>query len=488
MKKITYTITTLLVLWGISTYFIGNQTQKELESYIEKSNRIYSDSGLKLKLLDFNKSFFNSTAKMQIDISDPELKTLLDKEYILPIEIDYNIENGPIFFKNVIGVGISKIENSLKISSILKDDSKKEFLKIVKDDIKLKTDMSISFDKKLNYTLNSDSINIHQDNQILSMTPLKIVGTSDIENLSGEGKIEIKKLSVKDENSSNGITLNNLALDFDVREIFKESILFGDFKFSIGKLLIEDNNNPNLKEIDLSINGLMSNRKVTDNMMDSTFKANINLANTKLEKEFKDLDSVNIVADVKNMGIDGMFQFQNIAKNIQNERVALLKDMQKKSPEEMRETFVKLNKLDEKIVKEILPTLNKLLIKDKTNISYAIDINTKDKKSTKANLSIGYTGDIDFSKSMKKIVEEAQQKLLSIVSLNVDIELNKKHISLIPTPMLEEQLQMGVAQGFIKDNNSSYILKGYYKNRELIVNDNNLTSTILPLLMMFSSH
>jgi len=50
--------------------------------------------------------------------------------------------------------------------------------------------------------------------------------------------------------------------------------------------------------------------------------------------------------------------------------------------------------------------------------------------------------------------------------------------------MLKQQLQMGVAQGFIKENNDSYALNGYYKNKELIVNDNNLTSTILPLLMM----
>jgi len=74
-----------------------------------------------------------------------------------------------------------------------------------------------------------------------------------------------------------------------------------------------------------------------------------------------------------------------------------------------------------------------------------------------------------------------------LINLKVNISLNKKHLPLLPIPMLKQQIQMGVAQGFVKENNSSYILDGYYKNRELMVNDNNLTSTILPLLMMLTA-
>jgi len=77
--------------------------------------------------------------------------------------------------------------------------------------------------------------------------------------------------------------------------------------------------------------------------------------------------------------------------------------------------------------------------------------------------------------------------MLSLIRLNVDIELNKKHIKLLPVPMLKQQLQMGVAQGFVKENNSSFSLNGYYKDKQLMVNDNNLTATVLPLLMMLTA-
>ncbi len=488
MKKTASIIVTLLGLWGVSTYMIGNQTQNELEKYINKSNKIYADKGIALKLTDYKHSFLDSTAQIEVDFKDPEIIKVLSEDYKLPLKITYNIEHGPLFFKNGFGIGLEKIDNRLLISSLLKDNAKKEFLKILKDDINLKTAMIVSFDKQLNYTIESDKIDIDQDNKQLSMTPLKIEGTTDIENFKGNGKVNIQKVTFKEDNSSDGVELDNLAVDVSIDEIIKETLLFGDFKFSIAKVLIKDSNNPNLKEINFAINGLMSNRKVTKDIMDSTFKASINLANTKLDKVFKDLERINIGADMKNLGIEGMYEFQNVAKTIQDERVKLVENIQNQNQEEMRVTFAKLNSLDEKMIKKILPTLNKLLIKDKTNLSYSVDIDTKDKKSTKANIKIGYTGDIDFNKDIKKLTEEIKAKLLSTISLNVDINLNKKHLSMLPIPMLEQQLQMGVAQGFIKDNNSSYILNGYYKNRELMVNDNNLTSTVLPLLMMFTAH
>lgn len=487
MKKIIYIIIALLSIYGVSTYFIGEKTKEELKSYIEKSNRIYADSGVELKLLEYNKSFFNSTAQIQIDMIDPNIQKILQEDYIFPLKLNYQIENGPIFFKNGLSVGLSKIENRVAISSILKEDSKKEFLKLVKDDINIKTDISLAFNKKLNYSIESDSVTIHDNNKILSMTPLKMVGTSDIEKFNGDGKVEILKIELKDDNSTNGLELDNIVLDFNIKEIFKETLLFGDFKFSLGKILIKDNHNPNLKNIDLSINGGMSNKRVQKSMMDSDFNINLNLANTKLEDNFKNLNNIKITANMKNIGVDGMYQFQNIAQSIQNERIELIKSIENDKSQKIRETFVKLNSLNEKMVKEIIPTLNKLLVKDKTSISYSFNIDTKDKESTQATIKIKYTGNIDFNNSIEKITKDIQKELLSIVAFDVDIDLNKKHLPLLPVPMLKEQLQMGVAQGFIRENNSSYRLKGSYKNRELMVNDNNLTSTILPLILMLTA-
>jgi len=487
VKKLSLILITTLALWAISTFIIGNQTQEQLQNYINKSNKLYANNGIELKLIDYKKSFLNSTAQVEINFLDPKIVKLLEKDYIVPLKANYSIEHGPIFFQNGLGIGLSKIENKLLLSSIFKEDAKKEFLALVKDDIHLKTEMLVSFSKKLNYKIQSDELSIKKDKKTLSMTPFTIEGTSNIETFKGNGTVKITKLELKEDNSSNGLELNNLIAKMKIDEIFKDSLFFGDFKFSVDKLIIKDDINPKFKEINIAIDAEMFNQRVNQTSMNSIFKGTVNLANTNLPKEFKELDSINLTMNMKELGIEGMSEFQQVAQNIQKEQNQLIKKLQSQKPEEIQATMKELKNIQEKFLTALIHTLNSLLIKDKTSISYGLNINTKDKETTKAFVEVGYTGDMDFKGNIEELSKKIKTQILSLIRLNVNISLNKKHLPLLPVPMLEQQIQMGVAQGFVKENNSSYVLDGYYKNKELIVNDNNLTSTVLPLLIMLTA-
>ncbi len=487
MKKLLLILITTLALWAISTFIIGNQTQEQLQNYINKSNKLYANNGIQLKLSNYKKSFLNSTAQIEIDFLDPKLLKLVEKEYALPLKIDYTIEHGPLFFQNGLGIGLSKIDNELLVSSIFKEDTKKEFLSLVKGDINLKTEMVLSFSKKLNYTIKSDEVTVKKDKKTFHMSPFTVQGTSNIETFKGDGTVKITKLELKEDNSKNGIELSNLLAQMKIDEILKENLLFGDFKFSVEKVLITDDMNPKFKKIDVSLDGEMSNKKVSQSTMNSSFRGTIHLGNTQLEKEFKELDSIQFNMEMKELGIEGMSEFQQVAQHIQKEQNNLINKLQTQKPEEMQATLKELSNMQEKIVTELIHTLNKLLIKDKTTISYGVNINTKDKQSSQAFVEVGYTGDMEFKGSIEELTEKIKAQLLSLIKLKVNITLNKKHLPLLPIPMLKQQIQMGVAQGFVKENNRSYVLDGYYKNRELIVNDNNLTSTVLPLLMMLTA-
>lgn len=487
MKKLLLVLITTLALWAVSTFIIGNQTQEQLEKYINKSNKLYANNGIHLKLLDYKKSFLNSTAQVEIDFLDPKLVTLVEKEYAFPLKINYTIEHGPLFFQNGLGVGLSKIHNDLRISSIFKEDAKKEFLELVKGDVNLKTEMVLSFSKQLNYTIDSNDVTVKKDKKTFYMSPFRVEGTSNIETFKGEGRVKIAKLEVKEDNSNNGIALTDVLANIKVDEIFKENLLFGDFKFSIGKLIIKDEMNPNFNEINISLDGVMSNQRVSQNTMNSRFTGTVNLANTQLPKEFKELENIHITMAMKELGIEGMSEFQQVAQNIQKEQNKLLNKLQTQQPEEMQTTLKELGKMQDEILKKLILTLNKLLIKDKTTIFYGVNIETKEKQSSQAFVEVGYTGDIEFKGDIEELTRKIKAQILSLINLNVNITLNKKHLPFLPIPILEQRIKMGVAQGFVKENNSSYILDGYYKNRELMVNDNNLTSTVLPLLMMLTA-
>ena len=487
MKKILTITTATLALWAVSTFIVSNQTQKEFENYINKSNKLYETNGLKLTLSDYQKSFLNSKATMEIDVLNPEVAKKLKEDYILPIKVQYDIEHGPLLFKNGFGLGLSKIHNELLISSMLQPKAKEEFLKLVKDDIKLKTNMVISFAQNLQYKIESDAVHINQDKKDFTMTPLSVEGTSNIKTLTGEGKVAIAQIELKEENSSNALHIDNLAMDIKIDEIAENNIVFGDFLFSVKNLLITDDNNPEFNRVNIALNGLMQNKRATETTMDSNFQANINLKDTKLPTEFKELQNVKISMNMKELGIKGMSEFQKIAQEAQQEQTKLLTQLLSSKQEEMQPILEDLTKIQDKMVTKIIHSLNNLLVKDKTSIAYALDIETKDKASTKALAEVGYTGDIEFKGTVQELAKTLQSQILSLIRLKVDIELNKKHLKLLPIPMLEQQLQMGVAQGFVKETNSSFSLNGYYKEKQLIVNDNNLTATVLPLLMMMTA-
>ena len=484
MKKISLILITTLAIWAVSTFIIGNNTQENLQNHINKSNKLYANNGIQLKLVNYEHSFLSSKAQIEIDFLDPKVIKLLEKEYQLPLTVNYTIEHGPLFFKNGLGIGLAKINNSLLVSSFLKEETKKEFLALVKNDIQLKTEMSVSFAKTLHYTLESDEVRVNKDKKTFYISPLHFQGVSNLETFKGNGTLKIAKLDIKEDNSSNGVELKHITLKMKIDEIFKESLLFGNFEFSIANILIHDELNPKFKTIDISIDGEMVNTRVSENSMDSNFKGTIYLANTQLEDPFKELERIEIEMKMKELGIEGMFEFQNTAQTIQKEQNKLIQQLQTQKPQEMQTTLKELKKTEDKILTELIHALNHLLIKDKTSIAYSVGIDTKDKQSSHAFVEIGYTGDMDFKGSIDELIEKIRVQLLSLIRLKVDVSLNKKHLSMLPVPMLKQQLQMGVAQGFVKDNNSSYSLNGYYKDRELMVNDNNLTSTVLPLLMM----
>ena len=485
MKKILTIIISTVALWAISTFIISNQTENELENYVNKSNKIYNNSGLSLKLLDYNKSFLSSTALLEIDIIDPEIIKILEKDFNFPLKMNYNIEHGPLFFKNGFGIGLAKIEHDILLTSIFKKEVKKDLLELFKKDINFHSNMIVSFNKKMNYSIISDSLQFEKDSNKFLMTPIRIKGVSNLDNFQGTALLTMKNLLVNKEGTINKFEINDLALDVNIKELLDNTLFFGDIELSIKNLIFIDEKNPKLEKINLGFNAKIVSEKVNDTMMNNTFNGEINLENTVLPDELKNLKNLYLTMNLENLGIQGMLELQKSIQKMQKAQNKLLLNMQTKSDEEMSLSLQDFSDLQKNILTNIISSMNTLLIKDKTNITYGLDIETRDNQKTKIMTQVEYTGDIDFKGSIEELAKKAQAKILTLLALNINIDLSKEHFKLVPNAnMLQPQIDMAVMQGFVKENNSSYILNGYYKNKELIVNDNNLTSMILPFIIM----
>ena len=486
MKKIVGSLVAAIALWSGTTAFVGSQMKENIEQHLNNTNKIYADKGIQYKINSYEKSFFESTAKVEVEITDPAILELVQESIKLPLVIEYHIEHGPIFFKNGLGFGAAKTHHEIALSSILTDDVKTEFLELFKDDITITSDMIISFLKNASYTASTNEIKFNNEGKSFAMTPLHMKGEMNIDTFKGENHIEIASLNLKEEGSQNGLTVKNLLMNIDIDEFIEQKLMMGTIDLSIENLSIKDESTPQLANINIATNMHMVSKKESPSTFSTKFDGDINFKDTKLPSELPELKNVSLKMDMQKLGIKGWLKFQEATQEMQKKQSELFAKMQSNSkPEDMQKIMEEFGTLQEEMVGKVINSLNTLLVKDETLINYGLNIETKDSKKSNASIEIGYTGDMKFEGPIQEIALKAQSKALEMISLDVDLGLDSTHIKNLPNAeVLKQQIQMGVAQGFIKEENGKYILKGHYKNQELIVNDNNLTATVLPLLMM----
>jgi len=486
MSKIVGSIIAAVALWAGTTAFIGSQMEENLQKQINNTNKLYADKGIQYKINNYQKSFFESTAKVEVEIVDPTLLEMAKETVKLPLVIEYNIEHGPLFFKNGLGFGAAKVHQELPISSLLTDEAKKEFLSLIKEDITITSDMIVSFLNNAHYKASTNEVKINRDEKKFHITPLEVHGDINLETLKGDSDIHIASLEFKEENSQNGLTLNNLLMKINIEEFIEKTLMVGSMDISVENLTIKDDSNPQLSNINMATDIHMVTQKDSPNTISTKIEGSVDLKDTKLPDNFPNLKTIHANMNMQGIGTKGMLEFQHATQEMQKSQSDLITKMQSNpSEEEMQKIFKELGTLQETMMRNIVHSLNTLLVKDKTLIAYGLEIETKEKKKSNASIEIGYTGNMDFNGSIEEIVMRAQQQVLNMISLDVDIGLDAEHIKSLPDAQSAiQQIQMAVAQGFAKEENGKYILKGYYKNQELIVNDNNLTASILPLLMM----
>ena len=80
MKKILILILFLIFGWAGSTWFIGNETESLLKTYMQNTKNASAEMGMKTnyEIKDYKKSFLKSTAKtvMSLNTGDPVIDEL----------------------------------------------------------------------------------------------------------------------------------------------------------------------------------------------------------------------------------------------------------------------------------------------------------------------------------------------------------------------------------------------------------------------------
>lgn len=479
MKKILGGILLIIILWLGATAVIGNKSKSELDRVIEKSNKEYVKYGIKLNVLEYQQSFFTSVSKLEVKILDKELEKFISDTYgfTFPIITQYNIEHGPLFFKNGLGMGLSRVYQELEVGSLFKQKTREKFTK--KSMIASK--MVVSFSSIANYQILSENIEIVEDAKKIEISPFEITGESHLETFVGDMQMIMPLISFVEDKKK--MTIESMLIDIKMDESLSQSLAMGTIDLSMKRFYITDQESGAL---DMQPTIAIVSKKDGEKTFGSTMNIEIDFRENTTDKSLSELEKVVLNIKVNGIGIKGMERYDEIAKEIEQKQAIIMIDIQK-NPESNEANYAKLVKLQEDMSMGLIGALRDTLFKDKSAIGYTFMGRTKDKEESHGDISLKYTGDINFTKTPEQITQYIGTELFNLFDLEVDINLHEKHIGTMPDgDEFLKQLQLPMTQTMVNHQNQKYSIKGYLRNRELILNDNNLTETVLPLLKMLT--
>ena len=458
------------LLWLGTTAYISSNTKSYLTSYILKSNNLYQAKGMQMAVEDFEKGFFSSTAKIKIDFTEPKLRELLFETIKLPIEVDYKIENGPIFFKEGLGFGSSRISSHVNLSEYFVD--KEVFQKIFKEDIQLTSSTSVGFSNNASFVAKTNKIIANIDGDEVYISPLNIEGEMNLKTFQGQMKFLVD--SVLTENKKELFHLKNISLEADISKFYDNGFYLGDFVFSLDSIDMKKEHLPfELKGAKVALEINIDENK--DETIDMNFKVHANVGDSKLPMEYASLDALEFTYALKGTKLEGILAFQDFTKKIQAKEQKLMARLQSPSTGELdMEVLAELEKLQVKTTEDLMVLLAGLLKKDSSNFDAEIRMIDKKAKSSHLKMNIGYVGDQVLPTEAKALGELFKKELFNLITVNFDVNLEKAYIDNL-TPEFQQalagQLQMGVMFGIVKESNSSFSFDvNYAKDKRLMIN------------------
>jgi len=224
-----------------------------------------------------------------------------------------------------------------------------------------------------------------------------------------------------------------------------------------------------------------------DKTIDMKFNMDANVGDTKLPAEYAALNKIKLAYALNGSTLEGVMAFQDYTKRLQSKQQALMVKLSNPNNGEVdMNTLAELEKFQTQSQEEMMLAIAGLLKKDKTNFVFKTTmIDNKDNESS-FNVNVGYVGDGPLPTTAKALEAKFSKEFLNLLTLDLNVNLNKKYIANLPVELQEElmgQLQMGAMFGVVEDSNSSYNFEANYKPKTLMVNGKD-RSEMLGLLEM----
>ena len=467
--KIIGSVVVVSALWLGGTAYVSSNTETYLERYVNKTNKLYEANGIKISVEKFEKGFFSSNAKMKLDFTDAKMKELFASTLKLPLMMEYKIENGPLLFKNGLGIGLSRMSNHINLNDYFVEDS--ELKKSLKNEIVFDSMTTVKFNKNSNFEASTSEIVLDVDGEELKIAPISIVGEMNIETFQGEMEMESNSMFIAHEDEF--FKAQDITMSAKINEFFDNGFYLGDFKFKAGDISTKGIDLPfSLAEAQVSLEVDIS--KNSDETVNMDFKVEGDSGASKLPKEYAFLKNAKLNYSLKGMKLDGLLAFQDFTKKIQAKQADIVSRLISPSTGEMdMKVYAELEAMQDETKYGMLALLPGILKKDSSAFDFAINLEDKEAKKSDLSLTLGFIGDKALPTNGKALEELFKTELLNLVSLDMNVKLEKEYIANLPMELqqaLAGQLQIGAMMGIVKENNASYSFSAEVKPNKLMLN------------------
>lgn len=458
MKKILSLIVITLFIWLIAIWYAGNQTEKLLNQLIIKENQLSQQKqlGYEVELTKFDSNLFNAEAQYSLKFDSSEFSGQP------PFLIDYDIQYGPIFLDGGLNFGIAKISYHSSLNKLLSHfqtaDIQDETLKLLILNLNqaLNKEVMINFTSFLSFfgEIRSNGvigeIQINNNDLLLTIDRITFNGVSNVDNLIGQGNLNIPNLAFKDVN--NLINIQDFSVDYKVIDVLN------DFGFITVK--------------GKKVSTVSSDNKKTNFSFEATSETKkhqiANLSNYKAVVKIEVLDSMSESDSLKTMQLSFLFNGINHSKLLELFSKNNFTTLGASKKTEKKDYFI--NNANKAILDEIF-------IKQVTNIGVNADITTAEypKIHNTANLKIIYNaGRGDLSKFLVMVNDKKYLETIQFIQNKLIANLKLKVYAEIARPF-ESQLKALSQQDMIINKDNFYQTYIEYRDNALWSNGKSIT-------------
>jgi hypothetical protein len=455
MKKILILILLLIFGWAGSTWFIGNQTESLLKTYMQNTKNAYAEMGIKSNyaIKDYKKSFFKSTATTIISLNTGDLE--IDNLF-RNIQFNNTITHGPVL---LVGgspsFGTAHIHSELDINS-LKPETKELIKKLFANKNPLSGNITFGINDNADYDLSIPAIDIKEgESQFSLQDGIYLQGTINKTTLTGTAKGTIGKLHIIDNGLNVNISASNI--EIDMQDILAGQMI-GTGHFTLPTVEITGEEVP---PISFGIELSTDTHKAGDEALDGDIK--LRLLNIKAPV---DIMNINFATSFKAFQIKGLKQLSAIQKDVQQLQAGAMNSNM--SATEQEALMNKLQNLPNIMVAAVQNTLKK----DKTELKIKADIASQQGNSL-LNIEARYVGN-GADINLEELTTGGLAAIQKIFNGQVDFSIPKTMLTSTPVAFFLPSL---LEQEVIIENTNNYTLNAIFKNDEISLNSKSINAT-----------